>query len=435
MSGPLYYTQMISRRNLLASAGAAVAAGSLASAQRGSGATPNLPADSPILQLKSRKAEAKPITVEERKARIARAQELMRENKIDAMVLTQGTSLEYFGAIRWSGSERLFTMVVASKGDPFFVSPAFEEDRAREQIALGPGGKDPRVMIWQEDESPYLRVAGGLKERGIATGNIGVEETVKFVFSNGIAKASPGAKLVDGTPVTAGCRMIKSDHEVELMRLASQVTLAAYDAAWKSLKEGMTQNDFQALVSAAHARLGFPGSAGVQVGQYSALPHGSVTPQIIKKGEILLIDGGCQVEGYHSDISRTFVMGKPTDKMQRLFDVVHQAQTAALKAARPGVACQDVDAAARKVIADAGFGANYDHFAHRVGHGMGMDGHEWPYLVRGNATKLVHNMTFSDEPGIYIKGEFGVRLEDDMHITANGAELFTPQSPALNAVF
>jgi Xaa-Pro dipeptidase len=325
--------------------------------------------------------------------------------------------------------------VVSAKGDPFFVAPAFEEDRAREQIALGPGGKDPRVLVWQEDDNPYVRVAAGLRERGISTGNTGVEETVKFVFADGISKAVPAMKMVSATPVTAGCRMIKSDHEIALMRLASKVTLEAYDAAWKSLREGMTQNDFASLVSQAHTHLGFAGSAGVQVGEYSALPHGSVTPQVIRQGAILLIDGGCQVEGYHSDLSRTFVLGKPTDKMQRVFDIVHQAQAAAVQAARPGVECQTVDAAARKVVADAGFGANYDHFAHRVGHGMGMDEHEWPYLVRGNALKMSPNMVFSDEPGVYLKGEFGVRLEDDMHITAEGAELFTPQSPGLNAVY
>ncbi len=416
---------MITRRRVLSTLGFAAAT---AAAQK-------LPADSPITQLKSRKGEATPITLEERRARIEHARELMRENKIDAMVLTGGTSLEYFGAIKWGLSERLFTMVVPAKGEPFFVSPAFEEDRAREQIALGPGGKDPRLLIWQEDESPYARVAAGLKERGVATGTVGVEETVKFVFSDGIAKAVPAMKLVSATPVTAGCRSIKSVHEIALMRLASQVTLQAYEAAWKSLREGMTQNDFAALVSAAHARLGFPGGAGVQCGEYSALPHGSVTPQVIREGTILLIDGGCQVEGYHSDLSRTFVLGKPTAKMKQVFDFVHQAQTAAVKKAAPGVAAQDVDAAARKVVAGAGYGANYDHFAHRVGHGMGMDGHEWPYLVRGNTLKLAPNMVFSDEPGIYIRGEFGVRLEDDMHITENGAELFTPQSPSLEQPF
>ncbi len=420
----------MTRRHLLAGFGAA----GIAAAQRG-GSIPQLPPDSPINQLKSRKSEATPITVDERRARIARAQELMRENKIDAIVLTGGTSLEYFGAIRWGLSERLFTMVVPGKGDAFFVSPAFEEDRAREQIALGPGGKDPRVLVWQEDQSPYARVAAGLKERGLTTGTIAMEETVRFVFADGIAKANPAMKIVSATPVVAGCRQIKSPHEIALMRLASQVTLQAYEAAWKSLKEGMTQNEFGGLVSAAHAKLGFPGSAGVQVGEYSALPHGSATPQVIRQGTILLIDGGCQVEGYHSDLSRTFVLGKATDKMKKVFDIVFQAQTAALKAAGPGVAAQDVDAAARKVIADAGYGANYDHFTHRVGHGMGMDGHEWPYLVRGNTLKLSPQMTFSDEPGVYIKGEFGVRLEDDMHILESGAELFTPQSRSLEKPF
>jgi len=426
---------MVTRRTVVSS----LMAASIASAQRRGGAGAAIPADAPILQLKSRRSEASPITVEERRARMERAQALMRENKIDAMVLTGGTSLEYFGAIRWGLSERLFTMVVPVKGEPFFVSPAFEEDRAREQIALGPGGKDPRVLVWQEDQSPYARVAAGMKERGISTGNVGVEETVKFVFSDGIGKALPAMKVVSATPVTAGCRMVKSAHEIALMRLASSVTLQAYEAAWKTLREGMTQNDVAGLVSAAHERLGFPGGAGVQTGEYSALPHGSATPQVIREGTILLIDGGCQVEGYHSDISRTFVLGKPAanvkDKMNKVFDIVHQAQTAARKTAAPGIACEAVDAAARKVVADAGYGANYDHFTHRVGHGMGMDGHEWPYLVRGNALKMSTDMVFSDEPGIYIRGEFGVRLEDDLHITENGAELFTPQSTSLERPF
>jgi Xaa-Pro dipeptidase len=197
----------------------------------------------------------------------------------------------------------------------------------------------------------------------------------------------------------------------------------------------MTQNDFAQLVSAAHSRLGFSGSAGVQVGQYSALPHGSVQPQIIKEGSILLIDGGCSVEGYASDISRTFVLGKATDKMKRVFDIERKAQDAALAAAKPGVPCEAVDAAARKVIVDAGFGPDYKYFTHRVGHGMGMDGHEWPYLVRGNKLPLAPGMTFSDEPGIYIRGEFGVRVEDDMYITPDGAKLFTPQSNSLEKPF
>jgi Xaa-Pro dipeptidase len=255
------------------------------------------------------------------------------------------------------------------------------------------------------------------------------------VFSDGIAKAAPTVTTVSATPVTGGCRTIKDAHELELMQLASTVTLKAYEAAWKALADGMTQNDFAQLVSAAHSRLGFSGSAGVQVGQYSALPHGSVQPQIIKEGSILLIDGGCSVEGYASDISRTFVLGKATDKMKRVFDIERKAQDAALAAAKPGVPCEAVDAAARKVIVDAGFGPDYKYFTHRVGHGMGMDGHEWPYLVRGNKLPLAPGMTFSDEPGIYIRGEFGVRVEDDMYITPDGPKLFTPQSNSLEKPF
>src|SRR3990172_9292185 len=192
------------------------------------------------------------------------------------------------------------------------------------------------------------------------------------------------------------------------MRLASEVTLKAYAAAHQALQPGMTQDDFAGLVAMAHSRLGFQGGAGVQVGPYSALPHGSITPKTIVEGTILLIDGGCSVEGYRSDISRTFVLGKPTDRMLKVFEIEKRAQNAALAAARPGVACGEVDAAARDVITDAGFGPDYKYFTHRVGHGIGMDGHEWPYLVRGNTLPLQPGMTFSDEPGIYIPGEFEI---------------------------
>jgi len=240
---------------------------------------------------------------------------------------------------------------------------------------------------------------------------------------------------VSGTPVTAGCRGVKDDHELALMQLANEVTLTAYKAAHAALEPGMTQGDFARLVSQAHSQQGFSGGAGVQVGQYSALPHGSRTPQVIEEGSILLIDGGCSAEGYRSDISRTFVLGAPTDRMQEVFDIVHRAQAAALAAARPGVQAQDVDAAARRVVEEAGFGPGYTYFTHRVGHGIGMDGHEWPYLVKENTLLLEPGMTFSDEPGIYIPGEFGVRLEDDMYVTREGAGLFTPPSPSLEDPF
>jgi Xaa-Pro dipeptidase len=189
------------------------------------------------------------------------------------------------------------------------------------------------------------------------------------------------------------------------------------------------------LIAAGYARTGFPGDASCQVDAWSALPHGSREPQVIHDGSIVMIDDGCQVQGYQSDITRTFVIGKATDKMKRVFDAVHKAQTAARMAAKPGVECQAVDAAARKAVEDAGFGAAYTHFTHRVGHGIGLDGHEWPYLVKGNTTRLQASMTTSDEPGVYLRGEFGVRLEDDMYVTADGAKWFTPQSNSLEEPF
>jgi Xaa-Pro dipeptidase len=388
------------------------------------------------------RADAKPITNDERRARIETARRLMAQENIDGLVLTGGTSLVYFTNIRWGGGERLFACVIPARGKPFFVCPAFEEDRAREQIRLGPFGEGRAdVRTWNEDESPYALVAGGLKDRGVATGRVGMDETTKFVWSDGIASAAPQLKVVSGTPITAGCRMIKDAHELDLMRLASAATLKVYEAVYRSLQPGMTQNDVSALIGAAYRRVGFPGAASVQVGEYTALPHGSITPQTIREGTIIMIDDGCSVEGYQSDITRTFVLGKATDKMNKVFTIVKQAQTAALNAARPGVLLESIDAAARKVVVDAGYGPGFKYFSHRLGHGMGMDGHEWPYLVENNmfgwnkAVRAVPGMVFSDEPGIYIRGEFGVRLEDDMYITADGAKLFTPQSESLEKPF
>ena len=388
-----------------------------------------------IRGLKSMKDLATPITTEERRGRLEKARALMKANGMGAMMLTGGTSMEYFTGIRWGLSERLLAAIIPVSGSAFLVTPKFEEARAMEQARNGPLGTDTDVYAWEEDENPHALIAKGLAARHLATGVLGVEETVRFVFADGVAAALPAMKVSSATKVTAGCRVQKSAHEIALMRLASRVTLKAYEAAWKSLKDGMTQNDFAALVALAHRQLGFEGSAGVQVGKYSALPHGSATPQVVREGSILLIDGGCRAEGYTSDLSRTFVLGKATQKMKDVFEVEHRAQTAAVKTARPGLPCEAVDAAARKVITDAGFGPDYKYFGHRVGHGMGMDGHEWPYLVRGNKLPLAPGMVFSDEPGIYIPDEFGIRLEDDMLITEAGAELFTPQSPSLEQPF
>jgi Xaa-Pro dipeptidase len=359
----------------------------------------------------------------------------MSETGLDAIVVMEGTSLRYFTGVHWWGGERLFALVLPAKGAAFYVCPAFEEGRAREQLANSPDGQQADIRIWQEDESPYQRLTQGLKDRGLATGKLGIEETIHFVFFDGIAKAAPQAAIASATPVTAGCRMIKSAHEIALMRLASQVTLSVYEAVYHALREGMTQHDVGSLIERAYGQTGFPGDASVMVGEYSANPHGSTTPQVIREGTIIMIDDGCTVEGYQSDITRTFVLGKASDKMKQVFDIVHRAQSAALAAARPGAECGSADDAARKVITDAGYGPDYKFFTHRLGHGLGMDGHEWPYLVRGNATKLQANVTTSNEPGIYLWGEFGVRLEDDLHVTENGAELFTPQSPSLEDPF
>jgi Xaa-Pro dipeptidase len=424
---------MISRRRFLETGTIAGLALTTPLAQAANNSCPPLPPS--IAALKSWKDQAVPITKEERLTRQENARRLMAINHLDAVLMMEGTSLEYFSGIRWWGGERFFAMLLPAKGTAFYICPAFEEARAREQMATAPDGGHADIRIWQEDKSPYLYLANGLRDRGLATGTIGLEETIRFVFEDGIAKAAPQVKLTSATPVTAGCRGVKSDHEIALMRLASKATLTVYEAAYRALKPGMTRADLQGLIAVAYDRIGFPGDASVQVDEFTGVPHGSTNPQVIHEGSIILVDDGCTVEGYCSDITRTFVLGKATDKMKSVFDIVHRAQTTALKTARPGAECQSVDVAARQVITDAGYGPDYKFFRHRLGHGMGMDGHEWPYLVRGNTTLLAPNMTFSDEPGIYIPDEFGIRLEDDMHITADGAELFTPQSPSLEDPF
>jgi Xaa-Pro dipeptidase len=431
---------MLSRRRFLSLG--SLAAGLTAVPAIGRAQTSPSPALPPsIAALASMKHLARPITNQERSARMEKARRLMVGAHMDAILMIGGTTLDYFSHINWWNSERLFVMVLPAKGEPFFVCPAFEEGRAREQIAAGPVGERADVRTWQEDEDPYALVALGLRDRGVATGTLGIEERVTFVFSDGIAKAAPSLRLVSATPVTAGCRMVKDAHEIELLRLASKVTLTAYAAAHRALHDGLTQDQFAGLVASAHARLGFAGGAGAQVGEFSALPHGSITPQVIRDGSVVLMDGGCSVEGYASDISRTFVLGKATAKMKQVFDIVHRAQKAAVDTARPGLPPEAVDGAARQVIADAGYGPAFKYFTHRVGHGLGMDGHEWPYLVRNNmfgwtrSLPLEAGMTFSDEPGIYLRGEFGVRLEDDLLITDRGAELLTPQSPSIEDPF
>ncbi|MGH9521721.1 MAG: M24 family metallopeptidase [Terriglobales bacterium] len=426
---------MITRRDVLKISTAA-AAGSLVSTLPVEAEQRQERAVAPSIQaLKSLRDEVVPISNAERQQRIERARELMRANKIDAILMIGGTSLLYYTNIRWWNSERLGALVLPANGRAYFVAPAFERDRLHEQLAAGPLADSADVLTWQEDEDPYKLVASGLADRGIRAGTLGIEERTTFVFSDGVTKAAPAVKVVSATPVTAGCRMHKSAHELQLMKLANQATWQVYRAVYHALQPGMNQHDCEALIAAAYQRVGFRGDASVMVGEATANPHGSLAPQVIEEGTPIMIDDGCDVEGYKSDITRTFVLGKAGDEQKRVFDIVRRAQKAALAAARPGVPAESVDAAARKVIVDAGFGPGFKYFSHRLGHGIGMDGHEWPYLVPGNKMLLEKDMTFSDEPGIYQPGKFGVRIEDDMYVTENGAELFSPESPSIENPF
>ena len=408
-----------------------------------------------VAALTSRIGEAVPITAAERQARADKARKLMQQAGIAAIVITGGTSLLYFTNIRSGQSERLFAWILPATGSPYIVCPSFEEGRMTEQLASIPDGHATRIYTWHEDEDPYNLLARHLPSTsGPDRGTIAIDERVQFVFADRIRQADPWRRIVSAIPVIAGCRQLKSPAELALMQLANDITLAVYKAAWQSAGPGTTNRQFSALVAQGYARCGVQGAASCQVGPYSALPHGSLSPQVIGEGQIVLIDDGCTVEGYQSDISRTFRYGRPKDssvaaRQEQVFSVVHEAQAAALAAARPGVPCHAIDDAARQVVTRAGFGPDYRTFSHRLGHGIGMDGHEWPYLVRGNNTLLQPGMCFSDEPGIYLAAPtpapgspvpedpayFGVRLEDDWHVTETAGRMFTPTSPSLDQPF
>ena len=436
---------MLSRRRFLATAAAttpalALNAPHLRSQIQFSPSAQELPA--PILALKNRASEAVPISPAERQHRSERARELMQQHRIAALTVTGGTTLEYFLGIPAGQSERLFAWTLPASGDPFIVCPTFEEGRMHEALSASPNGASTRVYTWNEDDDPYALLAKSLHAATSSSLPLALDERVQFVFADRIAQAlaqAPGSRqITSGIPIVAGCRSIKSPAELALMQLANDITLSVYKAVYESCSPGMTNRQFTSLIDAAYTHCGVRGEASCQVAAFSAQPHGSPTPQVIRENQIVLIDDGCFVQGYQSDMSRSFVYGKATDRQRHVFDIVHQAQAAALAAARPGVEMQAVDAAARNVITVAGFGPDYRYFTHRVGHGIGMDMHEWYYLVRGNTQLLAANMTFSDEPGIYLPDDpepFGIRLEDDMHFTESGARLFTPQSPSLEHPF
>jgi Xaa-Pro dipeptidase len=366
-----------------------------------------------------------PITTEEFQERVQRVQKLMSEEtpRYDALFLAPGTSLYYFTGIRWGVSERLLSVVLPRAGQPIVVVPAFEEGRMRERLRF-----PAEVRAWQEDDSPTKLAAAALADRGTRTGRIGVEETTAFTFYDHLRAAAPGFDYVSADALTIACRGRKSAHELELMRLACEATFDVFRAVFASLKEGMSQDEVGKWIERGFEQMGLHGGALVLFGASAALPHGTIKPQKLREGDVVLIDGGCAVDGYQSDVTRTGVFGKPSEKVTRVFDIVRKAQDAALDAARAGKLSGTVDDVARKVIGDAGYGADYKYFTHRLGHGIGLDGHEHPYLVRGSKTVLEPGMTFSNEPGIYIPGEFGLRCEDDMVIAADGpAQLLTPR--------
>ena len=385
-----------------------------------------------IRQLRPMTDGVVPITLEERKGRIEKAQRLMRENRVDAIYLEPGSSMFYFTGMRWSTSERMFAAVIPARGELAWVCPKFEEERARELIKIGND-----IRTWEEDESPYKRVAEIFRDRGVRTGTVGIEERVRFFLFDGIRNAAPALKYVDATPITAGCRMYKSATELALMQKANDITIVAYKATRDSMTEGMTQREFAGICSSAFSALGSSGGIFVSFGKYTAFPHGSSTPQRLKEGDVVLMDGGCSVDGYQSDITRTFVFGKPTDRQRQIWDLERKAQDAGFAAIKVGAPCEVVDAAARKVITDAGFGPEYKvpGLPHRTGHGIGLDGHEWTNFVRGNKTPMQPGMCFSDEPTVVIYGEFGIRLEDCLYITESGPKFFTKQSESIDEPF
>jgi Xaa-Pro dipeptidase len=421
----------ISRRELLQTASAAPAGVAISALLGNSSArhagnlqessSPLPPAFEKLQPLGDR---VKPIRVDEFQGRVAHAQELMGNSKdhFDAVFVTPCTTLSYYLGFRWGLSERLLALLIPQKGNPVILCPAFEEGRLHEQLRW-----PIEVRAWQEDEKPYAMAGKWFAERGIRAGRIGIEQTTRFVFFDGLRRAAPVPDYASADPITIGCRAQKSDAELELMRLACSATFDVYKATFASLHDRMTQRDVAALISQGYAKMGLEGYALVLFGPSAALPHGTHEEQVLREGTGVLIDGGTSVEGYESDVTRMSVLGKPSAKLLRAFEIVRKAQDAALAAAQSGRECGSVDDAARNVIIAAKFGPGYKYFTHRLGHGIGLDGHESPYLVRGNHTLMKPRMTFSNEPGIYVVGDYGLRCEDDMVIADSGAaHLLTP---------
>jgi Xaa-Pro dipeptidase len=383
--------------------------------------------------LTSMTGDVQPITVDERLARVAKAQGLMRKAGIDALLLEAGTALIYFTGVRWRRSERFTGAVIPANGDIAIVTPYFEEPSVRESMTFGDD-----VRTWHEHENPFDLVAGILADRGLKGGRIGVEETVRHFIVDGVRQVAPAFDVVSGKDIARGCRMHKSAAELALMQKANDITMAAYHFVHANIEVGMAPSDVSAVMIQATRKLGGQADfAGVLLNEASAYPHGSEQPQTVKEGGIILMDCGCSVHDYESDISRTWVIGDPSEKQRAVWNTVKRGQELAMETATVGTPAGRVDDVVRAFYESQGYGPGYKTpgLSHRLGHGIGMDGHEPVNFVHGETMPLAPGMCFSNEPGIYIFGEFGVRLEDCLYITDDGPQLFSALSPSIDQPF
>ena len=360
--------------------------------------------------------DVQPLADQDYMARQEKVRGLMAKQKIDALWIEGGTNMKYFFDVSWWSSERIFGVVFPLSGDPVWVSPGFEAPRAAEVIRFGDD-----IRTWEEHESPYVLLKDVFKSLATPVKRIAIDPNVRNFVVEGIRKEA-SQELVDGSGIIDPCRGIKTEKELSYMELANRITKKAYQWAFSQVEPGMTPQDLRALISTGHENLGATGEGWPLFGPLSAFPHGSRQEYHLRDGDIILVDGGCTVEGYRSDVTRTFVFGQPDDHQKRVFDIVKRAQDAAFGTVRPGITAGEIDRAARKVIEDAGYGPGYTYFVHRLGHGIGLEWHEWPYLVKDNPLPLEPGMTMSNEPGIYIYDEFGLRIEDCFVVTEDGGK-------------
>ena len=415
----------ITKRNLLKTAGVAGLALASSPLRAKSANTAGM--------LEDMAADAVPISVEERLARVEKAQKLMREADVDALLLEAGSALVYFTGVRWWRSERYTGAIIPAEGEIAFVTPYFEEPSIRESMTFGDD-----VRTWHEHENPFELVAGILKDRGVKKGKLAIEETVRYFIAEGVSDAARKLDLVSGKPITRGCRMYKTPAELALMQTANDITMAAYKHIHPQIEAGMSAHDLSSMMSAATAKLG----GNVQfsmalLGEASAYPHGTGQPQHVREGDVILMDCGCSVHDYESDISRTWVFGEPSEKQRDVWNTVKAGQELALETAQIGAKAGSVDSTVRAFYESKGYGPGYKTpgLSHRLGHGIGMDGHEPVNFVQGEETELAPGMCFSNEPGIYIFGEFGIRLEDCLYMTEDGPQLFSVLSPSIDKPF